>query len=182
MKNSVKKVMHYTIVEMMMVIAVFMIILAMAVVAWGNGSSQTRLNTAARLVSTQLSLARTKAITERKNVGVFFSGKSSSNVKEQYAMVVCNDGNKDEILQGCDWEQLPGGIVFSTNKPSETSAATAAAPSAIIYTRNGSLKGSDTEFYLAAGDQAAGKVNKNVPYYTVKINPFTGRCVLTYHE
>ena len=181
MKNSVKKVMHYTIVEMMMVIAVFMIILAMAVVAWGNGSSQTRLNTAARLVSTQLSLARTKAITERKNVGVYFSGKSS-NVKEQYAMVVCSDGNKDKILQGCDWEQLPGGIVFSTDKPSETSAVTAAEPSKIVYTRNGSLSTATTEFYLSAGDQVNGKVNKNVPYYTVKINPFTGRSVLTYHE
>ena len=74
MKNSTKKKLHYTIVEMMMVVAIFMIILAMAIVAWSNSSSQTQLKNAARLVSKQLNLARAKAIAEHKEIGVFFSG------------------------------------------------------------------------------------------------------------
>ena len=38
------------------------------------------------------------------------------------------------------------------------------------------------EFYLAAGNAADGKLNKNVPYYKVEMNIFTGRSKLTYKE
>ncbi len=185
MKNSTKKKLHYTIVEMMMVVAIFMIILAMAIVAWSNSSSQTQLKNAARLVSKQLNLARAKAIAEHKEIGVFFSG-TSDDADKQYAMVVCAEGkaegNEAKIINGEFWRSLPGGIVFSKNKPSSTGTVNATAPDAVRYSKNGSLVSNDTEFYLASGDQTNGKVYKNVPYYTVKINPFTGRSTLTYHE
>ena len=181
MKNSTKKKLHYTIVEMMMVVAIFMIILAMAIVAWSNSSSQTQLKNAARLVSKQLNLARAKAIAEHKEIGVFFSG-TGSDADKRYAMIVCIEGSKDKILGGENWTSLPGGIVFSKNKPSSTGTVNATAPDAVRYSKNGSLVSNDTEFYLASGDQTNGKVYKNVPYYTVKINPFTGRSTLTYHE
>lgn len=76
-KNMICKL-HYTIVEMMMVVAVFMIILAMAITAWLNSGSQAQMRNAAREVSGILNLARAKAIGERTNVGVFFSTSGST--------------------------------------------------------------------------------------------------------
>lgn len=181
MKYAIKKKMHYTIVEMMMVMAVFMIILFMILAAWLNTNSQTQLKNAASLVSKQLNLARAKAIAEHKEIGVFFSG-TGSDADKRYAMIVCVEGSKDKILGGENWTSLPGGIVFSKNKPSSTGTVNATAPDAVRYSRNGSLVSNDTEFYLASGDQINGKADKDVPYYTVKINPFTGRSTLTYHE
>ena len=67
MKNSTAKILHYTIVEMMMVVAVFMIILSMAMAAWLNSGSQAHLKNAARLVSAQLNLAKAKAVANLAN-------------------------------------------------------------------------------------------------------------------
>lgn len=185
MKNIRKaalKAQHYTIVEMMMVIAVFMIILSMAMVAWLNSGDQAKLRNAARLVSAQLNLARAKAVAECKEVGVYFS--NSGNAREKYAMLICEEGNKSKRLPGEDWVQLPGGILFSTSKPQENSAVTAALPSAVKFRSDGSLNNgaSYDVFYLAAGNAADGKLGKNVPYYKVELNIFTGRSTLTYIE
>ena len=73
MKSLTMKAMHYTIVEMMMVVAVFMIILSMATVAWLNSGSQARLRNATREVTGQLNLARAKAVAERTTIGVYFA-------------------------------------------------------------------------------------------------------------
>ena len=84
-KLSVSKIRHYTIVEMMMVIAVFMIILSMAMIAWVNSGSQAKLKNAARLVSAQLNLARAKAVAERTNIGVFFSTGGAASASNELA-------------------------------------------------------------------------------------------------
>ena len=82
-KLAVSKICHYTIVEMMMVIAVFMIILSMAMIAWVNSGSQAKLKNTARLVSAQLNLARAKAVAERTDIGVFFSTGGSESASSE---------------------------------------------------------------------------------------------------
>ena len=181
-RKTALKISRYTIVEMMMVIAIFMIILSMAMVAWLNSGDQAKLRNAARLVSAQLNLARAKAVAECKEVGVYFS--NTGNSREKYAMLICEEGNKTKRMPGEDWVQLPGGILFSTSKPQENSTVTAALPTAVKFRSDGSLNNGSSydEFYLAAGNTADGKLGKNVPYYKVELNIFTGRSTLTYIE
>ena len=182
LNRTVSKIGHYTIVEMMMVIAIFMIILSMAMVAWLNSGDQAKLRNAARLVSAQLNLARAKAVADCKEVGVYFS--NTGNAREKYAMLICEKGDKNLRLPGEDWVQLPGGILFSTSKPAENSTVNAAVPAAVKFRSDGSLNNGTSydEFYLAAGNAADGKLSKNVPYYKVEMNIFTGRSKLTYIE
>lgn len=175
-KRTVSKIGHYTIVEMMMVIAIFMIILSMAMAAWLSSGDQAKLRNAARLVNAQLNLARAKAINECKEVGVVFSAISSS-APEKYAMLICYDGDKTKPLPGENWISMPGGIVFSTGK-----TGNAVAPSTIKYRSDGSLDSSCDDFYLTPGNQDTGTVAADTNYYEVKVNLFTGRSTLTYHE
>ena len=111
MKKSTAKIMYYTIVEMMMVIAVFMIILSMAMVAWLNSGSQANLKNAARLFSAQLNLAKAKAVANRTLVRL--------EITED------NDRYKIEMFYGESGTQkphdvepiyLPRGIFFAKDK------------------------------------------------------------------
>jgi Tfp pilus assembly protein FimT len=185
MKNlnrTVSKIGHYTIVEMMMVIAIFMIILSMTMVAWLNSGDQAKLRNAARLVSAQLNLARAKAVADCKEVGVYFS--DTGNAREKYAMLICEKGDKNKRLPGEDWVQLPGGILFSANQPDDNPVS-ATAPGAIKFRSDGSLTqdSNRADFYLAPGDAKNSKLNKDaVSYYKIEINEFTGRSKLTFIE
>ena len=115
MKKSTAKIMYYTIVEMMMVIAVFMIILSMAMVAWLNSGSQANLKNAARLFSAQLNLAKAKAVANRTLVRL--------EITED------NDRYKIEMFYGESGTQkphdvepiyLPRGIFFAKDKDAKT--------------------------------------------------------------
>ena len=180
--TTVSRIRHYTIVEMMMVIAVFMIILSMAMIAWLNSGDQARLKNAVRLINNQLTLARSKAVAERKSIGVYFSGKVSGNPRESYAMLVCEDGDKSKPLPNCHWINLPGGTVITEDKPS--SQVDAKAPDKIVFKSNGSIQGSaPANFFVVGGDQITGKSSKDAAgYYEIEINIFTGRTKTIYHE
>ncbi|MBE6367372.1 MAG: hypothetical protein E7052_05615 [Lentisphaerae bacterium] len=125
--TTVSKIRHYTIVEMMMVIAVFMIILSMAMVAWLNSGSQSRAKNAARLLSAQLNLARAKAVSERTDIGVFFSTGGAASAAAELAdsgdpnpykeVPACrlyymnvSTGKRLDYVDNSQWHTLSGGI------------------------------------------------------------------------
>ena len=181
MKNPVLtacKSQHYTFAEIMMVVAIFIIILAMIMTAWMSSGNKVRLNNAARLVSAQLNMARSMAIKERKNIEVVFKGGPDYKMLVKAEDVSENDAPKD------NWIALPGGTVFTTTKPG-TSTQTAAWNSGtkVVFTKDGSVEsGSIEDFYVAVGNQTNRKVSANQPYYTININNFSGRITLQYKE
>ena len=183
MKKSTAKIMHYTIVEMMMVIAVFMIMLSMAMVAWLNSGSQANLNNAARLFSAQLNLAKAKAVANRTLVRL--------EITED------NDRYKIEMFYGESGTQkphdvepiyLPRGIFFAKDKD-ETNGEpnkytkdddfkkielNSTAPE-IVFTNTGKLKSTaDKRFYLI-GECPDGKVRSGQVYYIITVKLFSGR-------
>ena len=185
--NTLQQIRHFSIGEMMMVVALFMIILALITAAWQSSGQETRLHNAAKLVSQQLEMTRIKAISERKEIGLHFNLENGK--RTHYAMAVCEYGQKDKLLPGEDWETLPRGVVFTTQKPGSSAAAVqwpAAAKRGVIFRGDGSLSADSPSeldvFYLAPGDQATGMVDGNKPYYKIVFNKFTGRITLTYHE
>ena len=186
-KITASRKQHYTIVEMMMVVAVFMIILAMAMVAWLNSGHQAKLRNAVRLVSKELSLARAKAVAEHKSVGVYFSIDATKS-GENYAMIVCENGKKDKIMPGENWVKLPAGVVFTCTDPSSDDAVKWPndANRKVVFKSDGSLSAdtsTDLEvFYIVAGDQTTHKIPDDESYYKIVLNTFTGQSIITYHE
>ena len=181
-RNTTRR--RYTIVEMMMVTAIFLIILSMAIAAWLNSGSQTKLRSAVRLVNAQLNLARAKAVAERTNVGVYFAG-SGENYHGYGCRLYYYDGDtKGDPVAGEDWVVLLGGTVFSAAQPSD-SEFTATVPAKIVFDSKGRLSGYATAasppFYVTVGTQNNRKVAADEAYFTIKINPFTGRATTTFH-
>ena len=179
---------HYTLYEIMIVVAIFIIVLAMLVTAWMSSGNNIRLKNAARIVSGELSLARAKAISERKNIGVYFNLDKSDDLPA-YSMIICEEGNKDTVLAGQEYVALPGGILFSTVKPGDAvKSASWASDSAskVVFKKDGSVTGtainSDKKFYLVPGNQGKNELGAKQPYYEVVINEFTGRTTLKYCE
>ena len=137
-KNMICKL-HYTIVEMTMVVAVFMIILSMAIAAWSGVGSQAKTRNAVRELSGVLNLARSKAIAERTYVGVLLStnGTSSQITSELTAsnpnpypntaaarIYYCaSNGTRSGYVDFEDWHRMPGGITFDFPSASATTSA-----------------------------------------------------------
>ncbi|MPM88586.1 hypothetical protein SDC9_135690 [bioreactor metagenome] len=186
---------HYTIVEMMMVVAVFMIILAMITAAWLNSGPQVKLKSAARMVNAQLNLARAKAVAERKPVGVHFA--SSGEDYYRYGCRLFYDDNKngtkaatENFVPDEEWVTLPGGVVFAvrTSGSDPQCVFSNAAPQDIAFDAKGRVvSGSATvPFYVTAGDRKTGPIQtgayRGEPYFKFEVNSFTGRSTATYYE
>ena len=180
MKNNLKKIMHYTIVEMMMVIAVFMIILSMAVAAWLNSGRQANLKNAARLVSAQLNLAKAKAVTNREIVRVEFSSANNTTKVE----IFYGESGTDKPHE-VEPVYLPAGIIFVSDKGESSgvpgkytdgSSAGRITPAAIVFTASGNLKNDagNKRFYLME-ETPKGKAQSGQNYYIIAVNQFTGR-------
>lgn len=184
MKNSTKKKLHYTIVEMMMVIAVFMIILAMAVVAWSNSNSQTQLKNAARLVSAQLNLAKAKAVANRETVRVeitlvdnrykleLFYGAASSGTdrpREENAIYLPRNIYLVDDL-GVNSDSTPH--LYANNDSFRRMSLDNNAPE-IVFSASGKSN-QDRRFYLME-ELPTGTVRSGEVYYIITVNQFTGR-------
>ena len=177
MKKASCKIMHYTIVEMMMVVAVFMIILSMSMVAWLNSGQQAKLKNAARQVSAMLNLAKAKAVTGREPVRVEFT-----------------DAGRIELFYGESGTEkphdvnpvyLPKNTMFIEDKGEEDgkpklysdgNSVQKTTPAPIIFTATGKLKNDDTgkRLYLI-GECPDGKAQGSQSYYIITVNQFTGR-------
>ena len=182
--KTVHKKHYYTFAEIMMVVAIFIIILAMIMSAWMSSGNKAQLDNAARIVSAQLNLARAKAIGERKDIGVYFN-KQKSQHHPAYGMVVCEEGDKNKILPGEEYVTLPGGILFSTASPGDTLTDASwvnDSNSKVVFRKDGSVTGTaindDKKFYLAPGNRGTGKLSGKQAYYEIVINEFTGKVTM----
>ena len=197
MKSLTMKAMHYTIVEMMMVVAVFMIILSMATVAWLNSGSQARLRNAAREVTGQLNLARAKAVAERTTIGVYFAtcgtsktaavkAKDDSNPfkdKPASRLYYFDGDTRSSYVDFEEWNTLPGSMSFdfpaNDNQPSgKISSKTAY----IVFNSKGAVEkhGGFNEFnggysMIVVEGSVESAVPENASYYVITINKYTGK-------
>lgn len=181
MKISATKILRYTIVEMMMVIAVFMIILSMAIASWISSGNQAKLKNAARLVSGQLNLAKAKAATSREPVRLVFTSANNTTKIEMFY----GESGSDKPLD-VDPVYLPGGILFAADrgenasgepeKYTDNTSVSRTNPSAIVFAATGKLKSNDTNkrFYLVE-ECPDGKIKSDQVYYIITVNQFTGR-------
>lgn len=211
-KITVSKIGHYTIVEMMMVIAIFMIILSMAMAAWLNSGNQARLRNSVRLVTAQLNLARAKAVAERTYVGVYFSNNGAANATKTDPNTDGNPypgssacrlyyfdketGSRVGFVDNAEWEVLPGGTSFvfpdEIEQPSGTLTKTTAY---VIFDRRGRIVANSSNiktvdsstngsFYgIALVEGTPGKqIEETLPYYITTINKYSGRVSTKFYE
>lgn len=208
MQNKTIKLMRYTIVEMMMVIAVFMIILSMAMVAWLNSGNQAKLRNAARELSGMLNLARAKAVAERTTVGVYLSNNGASGAANDNPNL---DGNPHVGSAACrlyyfegtsrngfvdyeEWHTLPGGITFDftdgENKAfAQNSGNLAERNGYIVFNRRGQIaahsglqKVGNSYLISVAEGKVGEKILTDTSFYVISINEYSGRITSKFHE
>lgn len=164
----------YTIVEMMMVIAVFMIILSMAMAAWMNSGDQAKLRNAASEVNGMLNLARAKAVAELEPVRVVFDQhRNAVRVRLYYST-----GN--QLVRNVEPLYLPVGVRFITapnnNAALSSHSASAATPNDIVFERTGRCStGPSVPLRLITTPTSGNNVQSGQTYYDININLFTGR-------
>jgi len=152
-------------VEMVIVIAIFLILSTFAVMAITSALNHSHANSAVATLVTQLRQARELAITKRRNVTVTLSGTNSIQVAVQtlpgeaaatiYSAVQMNDGD----ASGLGWVIPPSGVPdtpmgFGNGSAINMTAANGGVVgSAIMFTTSGSLVGAGgSANYYAIGN------------------------------
>ena len=119
---------HFTMVELMVVIVIVSIILAFSVPAFQKLAVGSGVDAAARMLSSQLSLARAEAISRRQYIAVIMPGadfeKDDDNDENLYkyqsfrAAIVDNYNSSTKTatfvnwVEGTEWSFLPTGTVI----------------------------------------------------------------------
>src|SRR3989304_428571 len=85
----------FTLLELMIVIAIMGIMAAMAVPSYQTYMAQRRLNGAARQVMSDLMAARMKAITQNNEFKVFFPGSHSGALSGNHQYQILDDDDDD---------------------------------------------------------------------------------------
>ena len=167
-KRTVSKLRHYTIVEMMMVIAVFMIILSMAMAAWLNSGDQAKLKNAARLFANQLRQERSVVVSTRSGGTV--------NIEKDSKGIAVHGSKYDKVY-------LPGNIQIATKSgTNKFTVITFTSPKKITFNPNGNCTEGDGDYCIVGELTDSGELKNDSGYYLININKFTGRITTTYHE
>lgn len=85
----------FTLIELMIVIAIMGIMMALAVPSYQTYMAQRRLNGAARQVMSDLMAARMKAITQNNEFKVFFPGSHSGALSGNHQYQILDDDDND---------------------------------------------------------------------------------------
>lgn len=124
---------HFTMVELMVVIVIVSIILAFSVPAFQKLAMGSGVDAAARMLSSQLSLARAEAISRRQYIAVIMPGQhfakdvQDNPSEDEYdqnlykyqsfrAAIVTHSGGIytfDKWVEGTEWSFLPTGTVIA---------------------------------------------------------------------
>jgi type II secretion system protein H len=131
----------FTLIELMVTIAVFGILAAIAIPNFQTYMQQRRLNGAARQVMSDLMAARMKAVNENRGVRVFFFSN------HQYR--ICDDADGNGTVS--DGEGTVETKNVQTNYSDVTFSAVTANPS---FSRNGTASGTTVTLTSPAGTQS----------------------------
>lgn len=116
---------HFTMVELMVVIVIASIILAFSVPAFQKLAVGSGVDAAARMLSSQLSLARAEAISRRQYIAVIMPGQhfnkdtDDENIYRYQsfrAAIVTHSGGTytfEKWVEGTEWSFLPTGTVIA---------------------------------------------------------------------
>ncbi len=130
-RNSSKK--HFTLVELLVVLVIISLILGFIVPAFTKLSRGSSVEIAARMIASQLNLARAEAISRRCNIAVFMYGKDydistiDPDGKEEWGFsafrsaIVDGDGNFQEWVPGTQWTTIPQGALILFVQDADTS-------------------------------------------------------------
>jgi prepilin-type N-terminal cleavage/methylation domain-containing protein len=154
----------YTMVEMVVVIAIMLILSAFAIISTRSATSNSRANNAADALVTQLRQARELAITKRRNVTVTFSGTNQIQMAVQtlpgeaaapvYPGVKMNDGDANGLafVNPAGIPDTPMGF-GNGSAINMTAANGGVVGNAIMFTTSGSLVGAGgSANYYAIGN------------------------------
>ena len=124
----------FTLIELMVVIAIIAIIMGLSVPAFRNISVGSAVDASSRMLSSQLMLARAEAIARRKYVAVIIPGQyytKNSDDRNNYhfssfrsAFVTEDSGNTFKFVEwvpGTQWTFLPTGAVIEILETSGSS-------------------------------------------------------------
>lgn len=115
---------QFTLVELLVVIVIMMLLVAIAVPVYSRIMNGSAVGHAARMVSSQLNLARTEACARRKYVAVVFTDETMSYSTAANTPVIARrafrscylkdeDQTFDEWVPGTKWEVLPAGAFLT---------------------------------------------------------------------
>ncbi len=115
---------HFTMVELMVVIVIVSIILAFSVPAFQKLAVGSGVDAAARMLSSQLSLARAEAVSRRKCIAVIMPGAGyARNTTDDSvypfqsfrAAIVNNTTHAfEQWVEGTEWTFLPTGTIIAS--------------------------------------------------------------------
>ena len=121
---------QFTLVELLVVIVIMMLLVAIAVPVYSRIMTGSAVGHAARMVSSQLNLARTEACSRRKTVAVVFANSAmnydaaKAPMLDRRAFRSCylkdNTMEFDSWVPGTKWEVVPTGATISVEQGSGT--------------------------------------------------------------
>lgn len=124
MRYNTVKSHHFTLTELMVVVVIVAIVMALVVPAFNSMGAGTAVDSAARMVSAQLMLARNEAISRRKTVAVVMPADTitqDANDTNVYKYQSFRSGildastNKlEKWVDGTEWAFLPNKAVIAT--------------------------------------------------------------------
>ena len=113
----------YTIVELLVVVAIMAIIIGIAIPGLNNLINGNKVERAAKQLAAAIGKARSEAIVTNRKVAILFPVKhdSNNNIKTQYInssyaiVVLKRDGANPDPEKNSDfkWERLPGNVYIS---------------------------------------------------------------------
>lgn len=201
LQRRITKSSGFTLIELLVVITILGILTTMAAPSIVTILSGTNLNRAGQVVSDQFTLARQEAITRNANVIVRFyqlpKGTTTSWCAIQVLRTTTSNGTTTKVpVQRI--QQLPEGIVISSdftlspllNIPNRTGTIDQPPYGNVSYAEFLFRPNGSTENAVIASNadkagnnfvtlkNATAKDNPLVNYYTVQVNPLTGKPII----
>ena len=195
----------YTLVEILVVIAIIGILLSISIPAFEKITKGNRVNNAAASIGTALSLARSQAISMRQRVAVILPTTTTAGVKNKRSIrlaYVNSANNFTAWLPGSKWLELPEGTLFaeadnatqwqavgftSLSNISNVNLDGSLIPlTGIVFTPYGSVDITSPQVFIMVTDGVVNSVSGVITYTSydgskplntmeITINKFTGR-------
>jgi len=192
-----KNLAHFTLIELLTVIAIMMIVMAIALPSLTTMMAGGGVTAASREISSQLSMARQYAIANRKYIALVMpkepiAGEPTLKPYKSFRHAIVDKNYKFiSWVPDTKWEDLPKGAVIAQvddkngyNPPpagdSTSSGFFITHPSgnvrAVVFRPSGTVPGSHKKITVLEGAYDAGSlvIDSSEDAITISVNPFTG--------